>query len=246
VRQVEALAKERTKGPGRASKKRTGKQADTVALEKRLSDALGLDVTIEHRGKAGVVSVRYRTLEQLDEAASLIRSPRRQAIGSSWAGRGEGIGGLEVDHQLELRRLQTGRSALALRPPRSAGPTQVCRTRGTLRRRTELKIRLDRSTAEPCHDSSVSDPARGRRAGCAHRHFPRCRPDECLPSLVRHLYWWGSRRRNELRLHLLRTVQLDCTGAGILRAERRMPTAKPRQARQAKTLTKKATHCGAN
>ena len=67
VRQVEALAKERTKGPGRASKKRTGKQADTVALEKRLSDALGLEVTIEHRGKAGVVSVRYRNLEQLDE-----------------------------------------------------------------------------------------------------------------------------------------------------------------------------------
>ena len=67
VRQVEALAKERAKAPGRASKKRTGKEADTVALEKRLSDALGLDVTIEHRGKAGVVSVRYRTLEQLDE-----------------------------------------------------------------------------------------------------------------------------------------------------------------------------------
>ena len=67
VRQVEALAKERTKGPGRAGKKRTGKQADTVALEKRLSDALGLEVTIEHRGKAGMVSVRYRTLEQLDE-----------------------------------------------------------------------------------------------------------------------------------------------------------------------------------
>ena len=42
-------------------------RADTVALEKRLSDALGLDVTIEHRGKAGVVSVRYRNLEQLDE-----------------------------------------------------------------------------------------------------------------------------------------------------------------------------------
>ena len=67
VRQVEALAKERTKAPGRASKKRTSKQADTVALEKRLSDALGLDVSIDHRGKAGVVSVRYRNLEQLDE-----------------------------------------------------------------------------------------------------------------------------------------------------------------------------------
>ena len=48
-----------------------------MALEKRLSDALGLDVTIEHRGKAGVVSVRYRTLEQLDE---VVRRLGRQLI----------------------------------------------------------------------------------------------------------------------------------------------------------------------
>jgi ParB family chromosome partitioning protein len=52
---------------GQGEQEAYGQEADTVALEKRLSDALGLDVTIEHRGKAGVVSVRYRNREQLDE-----------------------------------------------------------------------------------------------------------------------------------------------------------------------------------
>ena len=67
VRQVEALAKERTKGSGRAAKPRRTKDADTLALEKRLSDALGLAVTIDHRGRGGAVSIRYRNVEQLDE-----------------------------------------------------------------------------------------------------------------------------------------------------------------------------------
>jgi ParB family chromosome partitioning protein len=67
VRQVEALAKERTKGTGRAAKTRSTKLADTVALERRLSDALGLAVTIDHRGRGGALSIRYRSLEQLDD-----------------------------------------------------------------------------------------------------------------------------------------------------------------------------------
>jgi ParB family chromosome partitioning protein len=67
VRQVEALAKERAKGSGRAAKPRRTKVADTLALEKRLSDALGLAVTIDHRGRGGAVSIRYRNVEQLDE-----------------------------------------------------------------------------------------------------------------------------------------------------------------------------------
>ncbi len=68
VRQVEALGQERAEAQGKTTKTRarTIKDADTVALEKRLSDALGLVVTIDHRGKGGVVQVRYRTLEQLD------------------------------------------------------------------------------------------------------------------------------------------------------------------------------------
>jgi ParB family chromosome partitioning protein len=47
---------------------RPGKDADTAALEKRLVDALGLQVTIDHRQNGGgAVEIRYRTLEQLDE-----------------------------------------------------------------------------------------------------------------------------------------------------------------------------------
>ena len=67
VRQVEALAKSRSKGKGKSAKTRAGKDADTVALERRVSDALGLAVRIDHRGKGGVVQVEYRTLEQLDD-----------------------------------------------------------------------------------------------------------------------------------------------------------------------------------
>jgi ParB family chromosome partitioning protein len=50
---------------GKAAK--SGKSADTVALERRVSDALGLRFSIEHRGEGGVVHVQYRSLDQLDE-----------------------------------------------------------------------------------------------------------------------------------------------------------------------------------
>jgi ParB family chromosome partitioning protein len=69
VRQVEARARE--DGRKRAARLRGApapKDADTEALQKRLSDALGLAVTIDHRANgAGVLRIRYRTLEQLDD-----------------------------------------------------------------------------------------------------------------------------------------------------------------------------------
>ena len=46
---------------------RIEKDANTLALEKRLSDALGLAVGIEQRGQGGELKIRYRNLEQLDE-----------------------------------------------------------------------------------------------------------------------------------------------------------------------------------
>jgi ParB family transcriptional regulator, chromosome partitioning protein len=71
VRQVEALAKERAEerdaSPGKPVKKRAAKNADTVALERRLSNALGLTVTIDHRSKGGALQIQYRSLDQLDE-----------------------------------------------------------------------------------------------------------------------------------------------------------------------------------
>jgi ParB family chromosome partitioning protein len=48
-------------------RQRAGKDADTVALEKRLSDALGLQVMVDHRADGGTLHIHYRDLDQLDE-----------------------------------------------------------------------------------------------------------------------------------------------------------------------------------
>jgi ParB family chromosome partitioning protein len=78
VRQVEEwgrAGKENGKAPPPPSgKSRADKDADTVALERRITDALGLEVTIDHRGEAGVVHVRYRSLDQLDEVVRRLES----------------------------------------------------------------------------------------------------------------------------------------------------------------------------
>jgi ParB family chromosome partitioning protein len=68
VRQVEAIAQERAEQAGKTAKKRRRgpKDADTITLEKRLADALGLAVSIEHRGHGGELRIRYKSLEQLD------------------------------------------------------------------------------------------------------------------------------------------------------------------------------------
>ncbi len=69
VRDVEALAQAEAEGVGKVAKTRARieKDADTIAIEKALSDALGLKVLIDHRGDGGEVRVRYKSLEQLDE-----------------------------------------------------------------------------------------------------------------------------------------------------------------------------------
>jgi ParB family chromosome partitioning protein len=73
VREVEALARREARRSGKAPANgraaHGSKNVDTAALEKRLSDALGLVVSIDHRGDGGVVSIRYRNLEQLDDLA---------------------------------------------------------------------------------------------------------------------------------------------------------------------------------
>jgi ParB family chromosome partitioning protein len=68
VRQTEALAHDEGVPERKPQKPRGGKakDPDTVALEKRLSDALGLKVIVDHRDPGGVVQIRYRELDQLD------------------------------------------------------------------------------------------------------------------------------------------------------------------------------------
>jgi ParB family transcriptional regulator, chromosome partitioning protein len=73
VRQVEAMARDvadksgKKHGHARASRRPNGKGADLAALEKRLSDALGLVVSIDEGKRGGVLSIRYRNLDQLDD-----------------------------------------------------------------------------------------------------------------------------------------------------------------------------------
>ncbi len=75
VRETEALADkgEAAKPKKAAAAQRPQKDADTAALEKSLSDRLGLAVTIDHAAHGGQVTVRYTTLEQLDDVVRRLR-----------------------------------------------------------------------------------------------------------------------------------------------------------------------------
>ena len=66
VRQTEDLA--RDKNASSKTKISKDKDADTRALEKQMSEAVGLSVSIKHKGKSGGnVIIAYKTLDQLDE-----------------------------------------------------------------------------------------------------------------------------------------------------------------------------------
>ncbi|MDI6623242.1 MAG: ParB/RepB/Spo0J family partition protein [Brevundimonas sp.] len=73
VRQAEVLARRASEGPKPGKgKTRTGAStgeggADIAALEQDLTDALGLPVSLADRGGKGELTLRYGTLEQLDD-----------------------------------------------------------------------------------------------------------------------------------------------------------------------------------
>jgi ParB family chromosome partitioning protein len=77
VRQAETLAHvegvpERKPQKPRASGK--AKDPNTIALERSVSDALGLAVSIDHRDSGGMVHIRYRELDQLDDVVRRLSS----------------------------------------------------------------------------------------------------------------------------------------------------------------------------
>jgi len=80
VRQVEEIARDTGDKSGKQKKgkahARAAKNANTLALEKRLSDALGLAVIIEHRERGGSLTVRYRSLDQLDDVVRRLEGKR--------------------------------------------------------------------------------------------------------------------------------------------------------------------------
>jgi ParB family transcriptional regulator, chromosome partitioning protein len=67
VREAEALSQRGVTAKKPSVTSAAPRDADLVALEKRLSDAIGLKVTVNYKTDgSGSVDIRYRTLEQLD------------------------------------------------------------------------------------------------------------------------------------------------------------------------------------
>lgn len=71
VREAEKLAQ--AKGGGAAKKAPPQKDPDTLALEKSLTQQVGLKVTLNDRGNKGEVVIHYNDLEQLDAVLNLLR-----------------------------------------------------------------------------------------------------------------------------------------------------------------------------
>ncbi|WP_439618603.1 ParB/RepB/Spo0J family partition protein [Shinella sp.] len=76
VRDAERLAqndiKAQTDSNHGQNARKDEKDADTLALERTLSDVLGLDVSVNHKGSGGHLRIAYKTLEQLEEICRLL------------------------------------------------------------------------------------------------------------------------------------------------------------------------------
>lgn len=75
VRDAEKLAQEDITGSqsgGDTIANKVEKHADTVALERSLSDVLGLKVQLDHKGEKGRLQISYKSLEQLDSICKLL------------------------------------------------------------------------------------------------------------------------------------------------------------------------------
>lgn len=82
VRAVEALVREKKTGKGEARAyggKRSEKDSDTIALELDISETLGMTVKIGHDAASGggVVTIQYRSLEDLDLLCQALSSANR-------------------------------------------------------------------------------------------------------------------------------------------------------------------------
>jgi ParB family chromosome partitioning protein len=80
VRETERLAQKvrdggslDARGGGRGRDVEDGRSADVIDLERDLAERLGLVVQIKAKGEAGEVTIRYKTLEQLDDLLAKLR-----------------------------------------------------------------------------------------------------------------------------------------------------------------------------
>ncbi|MGC4409132.1 ParB/RepB/Spo0J family partition protein [Rhizobium rosettiformans] len=76
VRDAEKLAQNHIKAQNAPAptEVRESKDSDTIALERSLSDRLGLSVSINHKGGGGQLKINYKTLDQLEEICRLLEA----------------------------------------------------------------------------------------------------------------------------------------------------------------------------
>jgi ParB family chromosome partitioning protein len=74
VRDAERLAQNDIKSQSEPKERALAnvKDSDTIALERSLSDALGLDVTINHKSGSGQIRINYKSLDQLEAVCRLL------------------------------------------------------------------------------------------------------------------------------------------------------------------------------
>lgn len=74
VRDAERLAQNHIRGQSGATspQPKAAKDSDTLALERSLSDKLGLDIVISHKGEGGQLRITYKSLDQLEEICRLL------------------------------------------------------------------------------------------------------------------------------------------------------------------------------
>jgi ParB family transcriptional regulator, chromosome partitioning protein len=78
VRQVERAAKARALRPHHAASLYGARDADTASLERELTQLLGLKVQVVFSGEGGMLTVHYRTLDQLEDVLRRLRTTAPQ------------------------------------------------------------------------------------------------------------------------------------------------------------------------
>lgn len=74
VRQAEALSQRKKEQKDTVDKAPETKSADSLALEKELSNLLGLTVHVKGQGEKGRLEIKYQSLEQLDAICARLRT----------------------------------------------------------------------------------------------------------------------------------------------------------------------------
>ncbi len=83
VRQAEKLAKKSTAGESKNASPTTSKDPDTLALERDMSDLLGLKVDIRFKNGKGSLTVYYNDLGQLDDVLARLSHKQKTVLSDS-------------------------------------------------------------------------------------------------------------------------------------------------------------------